>query len=308
MYGGFEGFEGFEAFDLDVGGAVIHGVRRDGEPGKEPVLLLHGFPQSHVMWHRLAPAVAATGRPVVATDLRGYGDSSRPPGGDDHGGYSFRAMAADQVAAMQALGFGRFALVAHDRGARTAHRMALDHPAAVSLLVLMDILPTAYVYGHVDRRLATAYYHWFFFIQPYDVPERLISADPAFYLRSLLGGWGTGLDRHDQRALAEYERCFADPAARHAMMEDYRAGASIDLRHDGESEAAGRRIEAPTLILWGEAGMVGHNPEDPLSVWRTRAADPERMAGRPVPGAGHFLCEDAPEETAQEVVRFLAGS
>lgn len=301
-----EGFEGFEGFDLDVGDAVIHGVRHQGDDGQEPVLLLHGFPQSHVMWHRLAPAVAATGRSVVATDLRGYGDSSRPPAGPDHGGYSFRSMAADQVAVMGALGFERFAVVAHDRGARTAHRLALDHPDALSRLVVMDILPTAYVYSHVDRALATAYYHWFFFIQPYDVPERLISADPGFYLRSLLGGWGSGLDRHHPRALAEYGRCFADPDARHAMMEDYRAGASIDLVHDEESEGAGRRIQAPALILWGGAGMVGRNREDPLDVWRSRAADPARMQGRPIAGAGHFLCEDAPAETAEAVIAFLA--
>ena len=306
--GGLEGFEGFETFDLDVGPATIHGVRsRAGEAEREAVLLLHGFPQSHVMWHRVAPALAATGRPVVASDLRGYGDSSRPDAGADHGGYSFRAMAADQVAVMRALGFDRFAVVAHDRGARTAHRLTLDHPGSVSRLVLMDILPTAYVYSHVDRRLASAYYHWFFFIQPYDLPERLIGGDPAYYLRSLLGAWGSGLERHHPAAMAEYERCFADPGARHAMMEDYRAGASLDLRHDAASEAAGQRIEAPTLVLWGADGTVGRNPEHPLEVWRRLAADPATMTGEAIAGAGHFLAEDAPEATLAAVLRFLGG-
>lgn len=258
------------------------------------------------MWHRIAPALVAAGHPVVATDLRGYGDSSRPPGGDDHSGYSFRAMAGDQVAVMRELGYPTYAVVAHDRGARTAHRMVLDRPDVVTRLAILDILPTAYVYSHVDRRLATAYYHWFFFIQPHPVPERLISADPAFYLRSLLGAWGSGLERHDPEAVAAYERSFADPEARHAMMEDYRAGASVDLAHDAASEAAGDLIRVPALVLWGASGMVGRNPEDPLAVWRALAADPGRVSGQAIPGAGHFLAEDAPGETLEAVRHFLA--
>ena len=298
-------FEGFEAFDVDTGEARVHGVatRSSDVPpatGTRPVLLLHGFPQTHSMWHRLGPALAADGYRVVATDLRGYGHSSRPPAGADHAGYSFRAMAADQVAVMEALGHRRFAVVAHDRGARVAHRMALDHPDRVERLVLADILPTAYVYSHVDRALATAYYHWFFFLQPEPLPELLIGADPAAYLRSLLGAWGSDrLDCYDPEAYADYERCFSDPDARHAMLEDYRAGASIDLDHDAE----GGLIAAPTLVVWGTEGVVARNPEDPLEVWRRYGRD---VAGAAVAGAGHFLVEEQPEAVLARLRRFLA--
>lgn len=265
-----------------------------------PVLLLHGFPQTHVMWHRVAPALARS-RAVVAADLRGYGDSSRPPAGPGHAGYSFRAMAADQHALMAALGHERYAVVGHDRGARVAHRLALDASDAVTHVALLDILPTAHVYENVDRRLATAYYHWFFFIQRAPVPERLISGDPIGYLHSLLGGWGSGLDVYDPAALAEYERCFADPAARSAMLEDYRAGASIDLEHDGVDTAAGRRVEAPVLVLWGSRSSVGRGRDDPLTVWRTRARD---VTGHPL-DAGHFLAEERPAETLAALEQFL---
>ena len=265
-----------------------------------PVLLLHGFPQTHVMWHRVAPALART-RTVVAADLRGYGDSAKPPPGEDHAGYSFRAMAADQHALMAALGHERYAVVGHDRGARVAHRLALDEPAAVTHVALLDILPTAHVYGSVDRRLATAYYHWFFFIQPAPVPERLIAGDPVGYLHSLLGGWGSGLDVYDPAALAEYERCFGDPVARSAMLEDYRAGASVDLEHDGVDTAAGRQVEAPTLVLWGSRSSVGRGRDDPLAVWRTRAGN---VTGQAL-DAGHFLAEERPAETLAALEQFL---
>jgi haloacetate dehalogenase len=266
---------------------------------------VHGFPQNHVMWHRIAPALARD-HTVVATDLRGYGDSGRPPAGQDHAGYSFRAMAADQVALMAHFGFDRFAVVGHDRGARVTHRMALDHPEVVERLALLDILPTAYVYSHVDRRLATAYYHWFFFIQPFDVPERLIAADPTWYLHRLLGGWGRGFDAHEPAALAEYERCFGDPGVRHAMLEDYRAGASIDLDHDAASAASGVRIGAPVLVLWGEVSVVGGGADNPLDVWRPLAADPALVTGGPVADAGHFLVDERPEPTLAALEGFLA--
>jgi haloacetate dehalogenase len=292
-------FVGFEAFDLDVGGAVVHGVRGGQGP---PVLLLHGFPQTHAMWHEVAPALTLE-HTVVATDLRGYGDSSRPPSAPDHAPYSFRAMAADQVACMAALGHRSFAVVGHDRGARVCHRMALDHPHAVERVVLMDILPTAYVYGHVDRRLAIAYYHWFFFVQPDGLPERLIAGDPAYYVRALLARWG-GLERYHPEALGEFVRCFDDPDVRHAMMEDYRAGATIDLEHDAASASAGERVSAPTLVLWGAASVVGANPEDPLEVWRPLVDWP--VEGRAIDGAGHYLVEDRPVETLAALRGFLA--
>ncbi|GAA4557945.1 alpha/beta fold hydrolase [Pseudonocardia xishanensis] len=242
---------------------------------------------------------------VVALDLRGYGRSDRPPAGEDHAGYSFRAMATDPVDVMVSLGFERFAVVGHDRGARTAHRLALDHAGRVERLALLDIMPTDYVYATVDRRVAQAYYHWFFFIQPFDLPERLIGADPVRYLHDLLGRWGSAMDAHPAESLAEYEAAFADPEARHAMLEDYRAGASIDLEHDAESERAGVRITAPTLVLWGARGVVGRYAESPLDVWRTRAADPGLVTGKAIPDAGHFLVEENLPATLAALERFL---
>jgi haloacetate dehalogenase len=294
---------GFEPVDVVVSGVRIHGVRGGEGP---PVLLLHGFPQSHVMWHRIAPELARE-YTVVAADLRGYGNSDRPEAGPDHAGYAFRAMAADQVALMEALGFPRFAVVGHDRGARVTHRMALDHPDRVERLALLDILSTAYVFEHVDRRVATANYHWFFLSQPADLPERLIGGDPLYFLHRLLGSWGSGLDAHEPEALREYERVFADPAARRAMIEDYRAAASIDLDHDTASAAAGQRIAAPCLVLWGERGVVAGNPTVPLEVWRSLAADPASMIGGVIAGAGHFLAEENHADTLAALQAFLCG-
>ena len=293
----------FTAFDLTAGPdrVPIHGVRGGEGP---PVLLLHGFPQTHAMWAPVADDLARD-HTVVATDLRGYGDSGRPESGDDHAGYSFRAMAADQAEVMSQLGYGEFTVIGHDRGARVTHRMLLDHPDRVTRTALLDILPTPYVYAHTDSALATAYYHWFFFIQPADLPERLIACDPVGYLHTLLGGWGSGLDAHPADALAAYERAFADPAARHAMMEDYRAGATIDLEHDAASAESGERITVPTLVLWGDAGVVGANAESPLEVWRREAADPGLVTGRAVTGAGHFLVDEQPATTAAELRGFL---
>ncbi|MGD9530372.1 alpha/beta fold hydrolase [Pseudonocardia sp.] len=287
-------FEGFERVDTDVDGTRISAVRGGEGP---PLLLLHGFPQTKAMWAGIAAALART-HTVVAADLRGYGDSAKPDSDADHASYSFRAMAADQVGLMRALGYERFAVIGHDRGARTTHRMALDHPGAVERAAVLDILPTLHVYEHVDRALATAYYHWFFFIQPEPVPETLIGADPRFYLHSLLGGWGSGLGVYAPDALAEYERCFDDAAARHAMMEDYRAGASIDLEHDRAD--AGRSVEAPLLVLWGSRGVVGRSG-DVLAVWRERATD---VRGGAV-DAGHFLVEERPAETLAALQGFL---
>ena len=289
-------FEGFERVRVDTGEATINAVHGGTGP---PVLLLHGFPQTSAMWHQVAPTLAQR-HTVVAADLRGYGDSGRPPAGDDHAGYSFRAMAADQVALMHSLGHGRFAVVGHDRGARVTHRMALDSPEAVTRLAVLDILPTLHVYSHVDRRLATAYYHWFLYIQPYDVPERLIAGDPIGYLHTVLGRFGGSVDAFAPEAVAEYERVFADPDARHAMMEDYRAGASIDLEHDRAD--IGRRVEAPLLAMWGTRCVVGRGPANPVAVWREHATD-VRGVGL---DAGHYLVEERPEESLATIRRFLA--
>ena len=287
-------FEGFATTRIDTGAATINAVHGGSGP---PVLLLHGFPQTHAMWHHVGPGAGARAH-------RRRGGPARlrrlvpTPAGDDHAGYAFRTMAADQVAVMRALGHDRFAVVGHDRGARVAHRMTLDHPDAVTRLALLDIVPTLHVYEHVDRALATAYYHWFFFIQPAPIPERLIDGDPIGYLHALLGAWGSGLSVFAPEALAEYERCFADADARHAMLEDYRAGASIDLEHDRAD--VDRKIEVPTLVVWGDRGVVGR-PENPLDVWRDRASD---VRGAAV-DAGHFLVEEQPVETLDLLDGFL---
>ena len=288
-------FEGFERERIQTPGAEI-GLVHGGEG--PPVLLLHGYPQTHAMWHLVAPRLAEDFA-VVAMDLRGYGDSSKPFGDQDHSTYSKRAMASDGVRVMEALGFDAFAVVGHDRGGRVGHRMALDHPGRVTKLAVLDIVPTRHVFKTVGKDLATAYYHWFFFIQPYDLPETMIGADPSYYLRKKLGGWGTSLDTFAPEALAEYVRCF-DPATIHASCEDYRAAASIDLIHDDADREGGRKVECPLLTLWGGRGVM-ERIYDVEAVWREYARD---VRGGPI-DAGHFLAEEKPEETAQELVGFL---
>ena len=230
--------------------------------------------------------------------MRGYGDSSKPPTGENHAGYSKRAMAGDQVEAMGSLGFDRFAVVGHDRGARVGHRMALDHPDRVSKLAALDIVPTRHVFATADKDLGMAYYHWFFLAQPYDLPEKLIGADPIHYLRKKLGAWGTLFETFTPEALAEYERCFKNPDTIHASCEDYRAAATIDLEHDEADR--GRKVECPLLSLWGSNGAV-RKLYDALEVWRGYAGT---VLGRPL-NAGHFLAEEKPEETARELLSFL---
>ncbi|MDP8925920.1 MAG: alpha/beta hydrolase [Actinomycetota bacterium] len=289
-------FEGFERIQIETRGATINAVRGGEGP---PVLLLHGYPQTLAMWHLIAPRLTASFT-VVATDLRGYGDSSKPEGREEHVGYSKRAMAADQVEVMRTLGFDSFAAVGHDRGGRVAHRMALDHPQSVTRLAVLDIVPTRHVFETADKELAMAYYHWFFLSQPYDLPERLIGADPDYYLRKKLGGWGTGFDSFASEAYAEYERCFRDPRTIHASCEDYRAAATIDLEHDGVDRD--RKVGCPLLALWGEQGVV-ERLYDVLGVWRGYASE---VRGRALP-CGHYLAEERPEETAEELVTFLHG-
>jgi haloacetate dehalogenase len=288
-------FEGFERERIESPDAEIALVRGGSGP---PVLLLHGYPQTHAMWHLVAPVLAEEFA-VVATDLRGYGDSSKPFGDEDHSTYSKRAMAGDQATVMESLGFDSFAVVGHDRGARVGHRMALEYPERVSKLAVLDIVPTRHVFATVGKDLATAYYHWFFFIQPYDLPETLIGADPGYYLRKKLGGWGTPLEIFAPEALAEYERCF-DDATIHASCEDYRAAASIDLVHDEADRNEARKVECPLLALWGGRGVM-EKIYDVESVWREYAND---VKGNPL-DAGHFLAEERPEETAQELRIFL---
>lgn len=289
-------FEGFEQARVRTREAEIN-LDYGGEG--PPVLLLHGYPQTHAMWHRVAPRLAERFT-VVAADLRGYGDSSKPEGDAEHETYSKRAMAGDQVQAMEALGFDSFAVVGHDRGARVAHRLALDRPDAVSKLAVLDIVPTREVFAAVGKELATAYYHWFFLIQPYDLPERLIGAAPIYYLHKKLGGWGTDLQTFAPEAIAEYERCFNDPRTIHASCEDYRAAASIDLVHDEADAERGRKIECPLLALWGAHGVVERH-HDVKGVWRGYARD---VQGRSLE-TGHFLVEERPEETARELLSFL---
>ena len=293
-------FAGFDQQRLAVGDVVLnlrHNIRVAS--GRPPLLLLHGFPQTHAMWHKVAPMLADRFA-LVLPDLRGYGDSDKPRSDASHAAYSKRATAADNVALMRLLGFERFAVCGHDRGGRVAHRMALDHPQAVERLMLLDISPTLTMYERTDMAFARAYYHWFFLIQPEPLPETLIGGDPGFYLRRSLGGWGShGLEVFDARALAEYERCFRDPATIHAMCEDYRAAASIDLEHDRTDSRS--RVACPLRVLWGERGVV-HRMFAPIADWQAKASVP--VSGRTTPG-GHYIAEETPELLADEMLAFF---
>jgi haloacetate dehalogenase len=288
-------FEGFETRSVATSQTTIHA--RLGGRGR-PLLLLHGFPQTHVMWHRVAPLLADRFC-LVVPDLRGYGDSSKPPSDPVHAAHSKRQMAQDMVEVMSALGFDRFRVAGHDRGGRVTHRMCLDHSQRVERAAVLDIVPTRTLFRSTDMALALGYYHWFFLAQPEPLPERLIGADPLFYLHRKLTGWGTGgLEQFAPEALSEYERCFSDPGTIHASCEDYRAAASIDLEHD-EADLD-RTIECPLLVLWGENALM-HKHFDVLATWRERARE---VAGKPLP-CGHYLAEEQPEPTAAELQRFF---
>ncbi len=288
-------FPGFEPRWFEVGETVIAGVVGGSGP---PLLLLHGYPQTHAMWHRVAARLASRFT-VVATDLRGYGKSSKPEGPPDHSAYSKRRMAEDQVRVMASLGFERFSVVGHDRGGRVVHRMVLDHEARIERWAVLDIVPTRTMYLRTDRTFAQAYYHWFFLIQPAPLPERLIAADPTFFLNYHLGMRHGGLEAFDREALEQYRAAFRDPATIHASCEDYRAAASIDLEHD-EADLF-RKIRAPLLVLWGRHGIIDRCFR-PLEDWGERV---HSVTGRAL-DCGHYIAEEAPAEAAGELIRFLS--
>jgi haloacetate dehalogenase len=241
---------------------------------------------------------------VVCTDLRGYGDSEKPPGGADHSGYSFRAMAQDQVEVMAHLGFPTFMAAGHDRGARVLHRMCLDHPDVVTRAAILDIIPQHHLLNNVTRAWGTFSWHWFFNIQPYDLPERMMGADPDWFIEKKLAKTKQGLGFFDPAALAEYKRCFRDPATIHAICEDYRATFGVDLAMDDQDVVAGRKIACPVLLLWGATGGVGRN-HDSMAIWPRYAAD--IRGGKALP-CGHYLSEEAPNETYAELRAFFAGA
>lgn len=292
-------FEGFAKTTIKTSGAEI--VLRHGGKGP-PLLLMHGNPFTHVTWHKIAPRLADEFT-VVCPDLRGYGDSSKPPGGADHSGYSFRAMAQDNLEVMQALGFETFFAAGHDRGARVLHRMCLDHPKAVGKAVFMDMLPQHHLLNNVTRQWGTFSWHWFFMIQPYPTPETMMNADPEFYIRRKLAKTEQGLSFFDPAALAEYIRCIRNPEVVHAMCEDYRATFGVDLAMDTADFEAGRRVQTPSMLLWGEKGGVGRN-HDAAKVWAPYAANILRAATVP---SGHYLQEECPDETFAALRGFFAG-
>lgn len=286
-------FEGFERKQIETEGVTINLVR--GGSG-DPVLLLHGYPETHVCWHRVAPVLAQRFT-VVCADLRGCGDSSKPAGDPEHLSYSKRVMAADQVKVMQALGFDEFALVGHDRGARVAHRLALDHPDKVTKLALLDIIPTRDAFAKVDKEMATAAFNWFFSIQPDELPERLIAAERLFYLHWILDHWAGEKDSLAPEAVAEYERCFDTETIR-ATCEEFRAAATIDLVHDEADKD--RKVTCPTLVLWSATSMWAKH--DLLKLWQSRVANVHGFAL----DCGHFLPEESPEQTAAALLEFLS--
>ena len=290
----------FRRVTLAPGGVRINTLVGGNQSGT-PVLLLHGYPQTHVMWHHIAP-ILAEHHMVVLTDLRGYGDSGKPSGGPTHDAYAKRTMAWDQVLVMRELGYDTFAVVGHDRGARVAHRMALDYPQAVTKLAVLDIVPTRHALRTADKRFALADWHWFFLAQPEPLPEHLIGADPVGWVRGRIGDWRRGGQALDEHAVREYVRCFNDPAAIHATCEDYRAGVGTDLADDDAAVARGQRVTAPTLALWGEHGFVGRHYRDVPAIWRQYA---ETVDGRALP-CGHYLPEEAPEQTTAALLDFFA--
>ena len=289
-------FEDFGVEDVRVSDDVTIHLRRGGKG--PPLLLLHGNPLTHVMWHKIAPRLARDFT-VVATDLRGYGDSSKPFGGGDHDAYSFRTMANDQVAVMKHLGFDKWFVAGHDRGGRVAHRMALDHPQHVAKVAFLDIVPTHHMLSNIPRKWAVDSYHWFFMAQPYDYPEKMIEAYGfERYIRKKLDKPGVGLSAFTPEAMAEYIRC-CNAENIHGVCEDYRAAVSIDMEHD-EADLA-KKIAMPMLVLWGEKSHVNRSYK-PIEAWQARATD---VRGKMLP-CGHYPAEQVPDETFEELRAFFS--
>jgi haloacetate dehalogenase len=262
-----------------------------------PLLLLHGYPQTHVMWHEIAPHLMQHFH-LICPDLRGYGDSSKPFGSADHATYSKREMAKDMIEVMESLGHSEFFVAGHDRGARVVHRMALDYPEKIKKACVMDIVPTHHMFKTTDQQFATSYYHWYFLIQPDNLPERMIGADPAYYLSESLKRWSASGAVFKKEAVEEYIRCFSSAETIHASCEDYRAAASIDLKHDQQD--IGQKIKSPLLVLWGAEGFIERN-YNVLDVWREHASD---VQGKSLQ-CGHFLAEEAPLGVCEELMRFF---
>ena len=289
-------FEGFTDASAHIDGITIHAIK--GGRGSA-LLLLHGHPQTHAIWHKVAPTLAAHFT-VIASDLRGYGDSGKPQGAADHANYSKRRMALDQVELMRAHGFASFAVIGHDRGGRVAARMALDHPDAVERLVTLDVAPTLAMYEKTSFDFARAYWHWFMLVRPAPFPETLIRADPDLYLKQTIGARSAGLAPFTTEAYADYLRCLSDPATAHGICEDYRASVTIDLEHGRATLAAREQITCDFLALWGAQGVIEQCFE-PLAEWRPYAP---QVQGEALP-CGHYIPEEAPQLFLDRVLPFL---
>ena len=286
-------FENFTRFTQDINGIEIHGVAGGKGP---PLLLLHGYPQTHVMWHKVAPDLAKD-YTLVIPDLRGYGASAKPPTDAQHSPYSKREMAKDMTGLMSHFGHAQFGILAHDRGARVAHRLAVDHAERVTAMILLDIAPTREMYANTTAAFATVYWHWFWLIQAAPFPEQQIEADPLFYLNKKLRSWGHKPKPFSDEAFAAYAEAIQNPETIHAMCEDYRAAATIDIEHDNE----GGRVTCPLHVLWGADGAIEAH-FDCLALWRQRA---DQVTGHTLPG-GHYLAEELPEMVIAETRGFFA--